>query len=139
MLDCWKQGRLTLLDGDAQVLPGIRVVAAHNTHTLGSQYVVVDQSPDDLFVLSGDTVTTYENLEGQDGNGEFIPIGLASGSITECLLTMEEMFQLVAGDIPKIIPFHEYKLWERYPSREFDDGLHLAEIFLRPGDASLLQ
>lgn len=139
MLAFWKEGRLTLLDGDAQVLPGIRVVAAHDTHTLGSQYVVIDQSPSDLFVLSGDNVTTYENLEGQDGNGEFIPIGLASGSITECLLTMEEMFQLVRGNIPKIIPFHENKLWDRYPSKEFEDGLHLAEIALRPGDTSLVR
>ncbi|GAC1608888.1 MAG: N-acyl homoserine lactonase family protein [Mycobacteriales bacterium] len=138
LLDCWKEGRLTLLDGDAQVLPGIRVVSSHDTHTLGSQYVVIDQPTSDCFVLSGDNVTTYENLEGQDGNGEFIPIGLASGSITKCLLTMEEMFQLVRGDIPKILPFHENKLWDRYPSRQFDDGLHLAEIFLRDGERSRL-
>ena len=138
LMGCWKEGRLTLVDGDREILPGVTVVAAPDTHTLGSQFVVIDQSPAERFILSGDNVTTYENLEGQDGNGQFIPIGLATGSQTECLLTMEKMYQLVAGEIPRIIPFHENKLWERYPSREFEDGLHLAEIWLRPGDASLL-
>jgi len=38
------------------------------------------------------------------------------------------MLSAVDGDTRRIVPFHEGRLWERFPSREFADGLHLAEI-----------
>lgn len=131
-------GTLTLLEGDAEVLPGVRCLSAKDTHTLGSQYVVVDDGRGGRWVLAGDNVYVWENLEGEGGNGEFIPIGLATGSQKQCLLTMEEMYQTVGGHTTNILPFHEQHLWDRFPSRLYDDGLHVAEVSLRPGDKSVL-
>ena len=138
LVERWRQGQLVLLDGDADVLPGIRAVAAHDTHTLGSQYVTVDDGRGALWVLAGDNVYVWENLEGENGNGEFIPIGLVSGSIDQCLLTMEKMLGTVGGETTHVLPFHENLLWERFPSRLFDDGLHVAEISRRSTDKSVV-
>ena len=37
-----KEGRLTLLEGPAEVLPGVRVIPAYDTHTAGSQYAMIE-------------------------------------------------------------------------------------------------
>jgi hypothetical protein len=43
----------------------------------------------------------------------------------------------VGGDAARIIPFHESRIWERFPSREFSDGLHLAEVSVASGHGGL--
>jgi len=37
-----KQGKLTLLSEETEILPGVRCIPAHDTHTAGSQYVTVE-------------------------------------------------------------------------------------------------
>jgi hypothetical protein len=133
-MERWKDRRLTLVEGDQEVVPGVRVVAAHDTHTLGSQYAVIDDGRGTRWVMAGDNVYVYENVEGVDGDGQFVPIGLAFGSLTNCVLTMDEMFQTVDGETRRILPFHERRTWERFPSCQFEDGLHVAEISLRAED-----
>jgi hypothetical protein len=41
--------------------------------------------------------------------------------------------------VGRIVPGHEVLLWRRHPSRTFEDGLHLAEVSLRPGESSRLE
>jgi N-acyl homoserine lactone hydrolase len=131
-----KHGKLTLLEGETEVLPGVRLVPAHDTHTAGSQYVTVDGETSGRFVLTGDNCYVYENFNGRGGDGRFVPIGLVFGSVERCVVTMEEMWQYVGGDTTRIVPFHEQKLWEQFPSRQFEDSLHVAELALAPGEAS---
>jgi hypothetical protein len=131
-----KLGKLTLLEDETEVLPGVRLVPAHDTHTAGSQYVIVDGQTSGRFVLTGDNCYVYENFDGRGGDGRFVPIGLVFGSVERCVLTMEDMWQAVGGDTTRIVPFHEQKLWEQFPSREFEDSLHVAELALAPGEAS---
>jgi hypothetical protein len=138
-MDRWKQGKLTLLRGNQEVAPGIQVIAAHDTHTLGSQYVVVDDGRDGRWVMAGDNVYVYENLEGLNHDGHFVPIGLVFGSVHQCMLTMEEMFQTVNGDVTHVLPFHEVHLWDRFPTRRYSDELHVADISLRTVDKTRLQ
>jgi glyoxylase-like metal-dependent hydrolase (beta-lactamase superfamily II) len=131
-----KLGKLSLLEDETEVLPGVRLVPAHDTHTAGSQYVIVDGQTSGRFVLTGDNCYVYENFDGRGGDGRFVPIGLVFGSVERCVLTMEDMWQAVGGDTTRIVPFHEQKLWEQFPSREFEDSLHVAELALAPGEAS---
>lgn len=49
------------------------------------------------------------------------------------------MLSAVGGETRRIIPFHENRIWERFPSHAFDDGLHLAEISLAGGHGSLVE
>jgi N-acyl homoserine lactone hydrolase len=132
-----KRGKLTLLEGEAEVLPGVRCVPAHDTHTAGSQYVTVENARDGRWLLAGDNCYVYENFVGPDGR--FTPIGLVFGSVERCVLTMEEMWQYVGEDVSRIVPFHEQKLWDRFPTREFEDTLHVAELSLAAGEESRIE
>ena len=134
-----KEGRLTLLEGAAEVLPGVRVIPAHDTHTAGSQYVTIENARDGRWLMAGDNVYVYENLLGANGDGRFIPIGLAFGSMERCVLTMDAMFQYVGGEVTRVLPFHEFHLWEQFPTRVFEDGLHVAEISLAAGEPSRIE
>jgi hypothetical protein len=40
------------------------------------------------------------------------------------------------GDMRGILPFHEGSLWRQFPSVEFGDGLHPAEVSLAAGHPS---
>jgi N-acyl homoserine lactone hydrolase len=137
LVQCREEGRLNLVDGGQEILPGVELRPLHDTHTAGSQCVVVDNEHDGRWVFAGDNIYLWENLEGA-GDGRYIPIGLAFGSIEQCMYAMDDMHRLVDREAARVLPFHEFKTWEQYPSHEFDDGLHLAEVSLRPGDASRL-
>ncbi|MCL6443183.1 MAG: N-acyl homoserine lactonase family protein [Alicyclobacillus sp.] len=134
LMDKWKEGKLTLVQGEMEVVPGVWVHPAHDTHTLGSQYVTVDDGRGSKWVMAGDNVYVFENIEGLNRDGKFVPIGLLFGSATQQMLCMEEMYQIVNGDTRRVLPFHEVKMWERFPTHQFDDGLHIAEISLRDKD-----
>ena len=134
-----KQGKLSLLEEETEVLPGLRVIPAHDTHTAGSQYVTIENQRDGRWLLAGDNCYVHESFTAAEGGGQFIPIGLVFGSYARCVLTMEEMWQYVGGDATRIIPFHEQGLWGVFPSREFDDGLHVAELSLAAGEKSRIE
>jgi glyoxylase-like metal-dependent hydrolase (beta-lactamase superfamily II) len=134
-----KQGKLTLISEDTENLPGVRAIAAHDTHTLGSQYVTVENERDGRWLLAGDNCYVYESFTGTDGDGRFIPIGLAFGSIERCILTMEEMWQYVGEEVTRIVPFHEQELWKHFPTRQFDDTLHVAELSLAAAEPSRIE
>jgi N-acyl homoserine lactone hydrolase len=138
LVQCLKEDRLAVIDGEAEPLPGVTIMPALDTHTAGSQYVRIENEHDGRWVMAGDGVYLFENFLGTDGDGRFVPPGLAFGSVAKCLLTMDEMLDYVEGDAMRVMPFHEFKMWEHYPSKEFEDGLHVAEASLRPGDESRL-
>ncbi len=67
------EGNLELVDGDAEVVPGIRVILTPG-HTSGSQAVLVE-TPSGLYIIAGDTVPHYENME-VPADEPFWPTGL---------------------------------------------------------------
>jgi len=131
-----KHGKLSLLAGETEVLPGVRAIPAHDTHTAGSQYVTVENDRDGRWLFAGDNAYVYENFTGAYGDGRFTPIGLVFGSVERCVLTMEDMWQYVGQDVSRIVPFHEQNIWGRFPTRQFDDSLHVAELSLSDGEPS---
>src|SRR5271169_3763786 len=71
---------LVLVNGDREdVLPGIDLHAAFDTHTWGSMWVTVRAR--ETWVFCGDLAYTQENLRGDDPNDpQYVPVGLATGS-----------------------------------------------------------
>lgn len=137
--DVAQSGRLRLVNGPVRdLVPGISLVPEFDSHTYGHQHVEVDSSASGRWILPGDVVYSYVNLEGLNGDGEMVPIGFATGSQENCLLAMQAMMKFVGGESRRIVPGHEWQLWERYPSRSFEDGLHLAEVTLAAGTPSRL-
>ena len=138
-----QQGRLVCIDGVMQdVLPGIDLFPAFDTHTPGSQYVVVRNDgarpSSDAWVLAGDLVYCFENLGMGVEGGQYTPIGLAAGSQTNLLLTTHEMLGQVGGDPTRVIPVHESKLKDVFPSRVSELGLRIVEITLAGHHSSVV-
>ena len=121
-------GLATLADGELEVAPGVVLWPAFGTHTAGSQVVSVTTARNGRWLLAGDNVYAYENLEGVSGDGILAPIAMTTGSAADWLRLADGMLSAVGGDTRRIIPFHEARLWERFAAREFADGLHIAEI-----------
>lgn len=137
-----KEGRMTLIEGDAEdVLPGIDVSLAADTHTYGSMYVTVrnDGSPNsaDKWIFAGDLIYTYDNLTGLDPEDpQIVPIGLAVGSQHNLMFASEAMLKSVGGEARRVIPVHEDRLKDTFPSRLTDRGLQVVEIALADGETS---
>ena len=144
MVDSAKSGRLVVVDGDRdEVLPGIDLYAALDSHTWGCMYVRVrnDGKRDsaDSWVFAGDLVYCQENLRGRtEGDGMYIPIGLATGSQYNLLATTDRMLGLVGNEVRRVVPVHEERLKDIFPSRLNKDGLQVIEIALAPGERSLV-
>jgi N-acyl homoserine lactone hydrolase len=128
----------TMPDGSAAIAPGLALKAAHDTHTAGSQLVVVENEADGTWVFAGDNVYSYENLDGLRGDGVLAPIAMTTGSATTWLDFADDLLASVGGETRRILPFHEAAVWEAFPSAAFADGLHVAEVSLAGGHASVL-
>lgn len=128
----------TLVDGVAEVAPGLELRPAHDTHTAGSQLVAVTNEADGTWLFAGDNVYSYENIEGIRGDGVLAPIAMSTGSATAWLDLADAMLTSVGGDSRRILPFHEAAVWNRFPTTTFDDGLHVAEVSLAGGHPSVL-
>lgn len=141
-VDLARQGRLVCVNGDREdVLPGIDLHPAYDTHTFGSMYVRVRNdgagNSQDTWIFAGDLVYTQENLRGHaPADPEYIPVGFASGSQFNLVMTTDEMVKRVDGDIRRVIPIHDELLKERFPSRITKEGLCLTELALADGEPS---
>jgi N-acyl homoserine lactone hydrolase len=142
MVNATKEGRLVMVDGDLEnVLPGIDLHAALDSHTWGCMYVRLrnDGKPDsaDSFVFAGDLVYCMENLRGRGGSeGAYIPVGLAVGSQYNLLVATDSMLSKVGDDATRVIPVHDEGLKDLYPSRLNKDGLQVIELCLADGEKS---
>jgi N-acyl homoserine lactone hydrolase len=134
-----ERGLATLADGEAELTDGIRLVPAFGTHTPGSQYVVVDNDADGRWIFAGDLLYVYENAEGLRGSGVMAPIAMTTGSHTTWLHTVAALVDSVDGDTHRVLPFHDSAVWQRFASREHDDGLHVAEVTRAGGHDSVVQ
>lgn len=132
------EGTLILLDGSTELLPGIAVQTAFDTHTEGGQYVVVEDPRGSFWVVTGDAMYSYDNAEGIDGSGTSVTIGFGGGSAWAGLDLIEEMVS-VAEDTNRLVIVHEAATFSRHPARTDEDGLSVAELFLAPGVASRLR
>src|SRR6266404_94791 len=146
-VDLARQGRLVVVEGDREdVLPGIDLRVALDSHTYGSQWVHVrndGMSPSrDSWVLAGDLVYVFENL-GSDGSGVGVdkiynPVGLAVGSQTNLLLATEEMMKAVQYEMKRVIPIHEERLRDVFPSRITKNNLRISEICVAADHESMV-
>jgi glyoxylase-like metal-dependent hydrolase (beta-lactamase superfamily II) len=130
--------QVTYVNGHLPVTDGIELRPAFDTHTAGSQFALVDNAADGRWLFAGDNVYTYQNVEGIRGDGVLEPIGTSTGSQSVWLDTIDRALGWVGRDTGRVLPFHEAELFRRFPSREYADGLHVAEISLAGGHDSVL-
>ncbi|MFD6279500.1 N-acyl homoserine lactonase family protein [Streptomyces sp. NPDC060209] len=106
----WRRAedRIDPADGDAEVAPGVSVVALPG-HTPGSQGVVVE-AESTRYLLAGDCIDLYENWAG-DAEDEHIP----SGFFTD-IVAYHHSLSLIEKLGCEVIPSHDPLVVER---REF--------------------
>lgn len=123
------EGRVSLLDGDAEIAPGVSCRLAEDTHTFGSQWVELE-TRSGPHVVAGDCVYWYANLE------RMWPPGYHQGNAWNLLRTYERLRRLVGADrLERIVPGHDMALFERH--RSWIAGLNpVAEVHLAAGETS---
>jgi glyoxylase-like metal-dependent hydrolase (beta-lactamase superfamily II) len=137
-----REGRLVCVDGDViDLLPGIDVYLAKDTHTPGSQYVVVrnDGAADsaDRYVCTGDLVYQHDNLHGGTPDDPYyVPVGLAMGSQANLVFTSDAILKHAMGDLTRVLAPHEERLTRIFPSRKTANGLYVMEVALSGNDKS---
>jgi N-acyl homoserine lactone hydrolase len=134
-------GRMTFVDGDKEnVLPGIDLHPVYDSHTFGSQLIVINNESagdqKDRWVVAGDNCYAYENLLGIDNCGVYLPVGFGVGNLVNMTMSLDKMMEFVGGNIERIIIGHEPKSWEHFPSWKTSDGLYVAELHLASGECS---
>lgn len=146
-VDLARQGRLVVVDGDRDdVLPGIDLRSAFDSHTYGSQWIHLRNDgatpSKDSWVLAGDLVYVYENMEHDGGvvgvDKMYNPVGLGVGSQTNLVLATEEMMKSVQYEMKRVIPIHEERLKDMFPCRITKNNLRISEICLSGNQESLV-
>jgi N-acyl homoserine lactone hydrolase len=141
-VDLARAGRLVCVNGDREdTLPGIDLRAAFDTHTWASMYITVRNdagaNSGNVWVFAGDLIYTCENLRGEDsGDPHYVPVGLATGSQVNLIMTAEEMMKAAQGDPNRVIAVHEDRLGSMFPSRATSAGLKITELALADGEPS---
>lgn len=100
------EDRIDVVDGDADVAPGLSVVWLPG-HTPGSQGVLVDTGAGGRFLIAGDCVNLYRNWEG-DGTLRHI----VGGSLMN-LRDHLRSFTRIEGLDAEVIPSHDPLVLER--------------------------
>jgi N-acyl homoserine lactone hydrolase len=142
LVDLARQGRLVCVNGDREdVAPGVDLRAAFDSHTWGCQYVTVrndlQRESAEPWVFAGDLIYSHDNLRGSDpADPQYIPVGLATGSQYQLIMTSEDMVRRAGGDYLRVISGHDEALRDLYPSRIASNGLRITELALADGDTS---
>ncbi|MCX7152245.1 MAG: N-acyl homoserine lactonase family protein, partial [Proteobacteria bacterium] len=122
-------GRVTLLDGDSKIAPGVHCRLAADTHTFGSQWVEVE-THSGPYVIAGDCVYWYANIE------RMWPPGYVQGNTWNLVATYDKLKTLVGAEqLERIVPGHDMRVFTRH--RNWLTGLNpVAEVHLAKGEAS---
>lgn len=105
------EGRVQLVDGDAQeIIPGIRVFTG-GRHTYASEYAGVNTRAGTVIVAS-DNVYLYENLD------RHVPIGTTFDA--KANLAAQDRMKTLAAETRLIIPGHDPAVFERFPKQGKD-------------------
>lgn len=128
-------GRLRLLDGPvSELLPGISIEVAPNSHSYMQQFAVIDTESAGRFIAAGDGAFSRTNFTGLDGDGALVPLGFGVGSQTDMALALDHIWTLAHGDIERILIVHEPATYEGPQAWQARNGMRIAEVTVRPGD-----
>lgn len=146
-LELSAEGRMFLIDGDLKdVIPGVDLHLASDSHTYGSMWVSVRndgaEASKDVWILAGDLVNQFDNIERDGGlidvESMYNPGAQTVGSYTNIIIAIENMMNMVDHESRRIIPVHEERLFNRFPSRVSKESLRIAEIVLADAMTSIV-
>src|SRR4051794_28993866 len=125
-------GRVRLIEGDHEVMPGLTLRLSAESHSFGSQWVEL-ATPDGPYAIASDVLASYATLE------RMWPPGYHQGNGWNLLRSYARLRALVGeARLNRIVPGHDMELFRRNPSR-FIGRNPVAELRVAPGAQSLLE
>lgn len=122
--------RLRFVEDGEELHPGIVGRLSPGGHTFGTQWLDVE-TPEGPVVVASDAAMWFSNIE------EMWPSGYTNGSTFQMLLTYGEIAERVGGELDRVVPGHDMKVFDRQPSARI--GLNeVAELRLASWDSSVL-
>jgi len=128
MRDRIGKGRVAFSGDGEEGLPGVTAFFS-GAHSPGNQWFSV-QTGNGPFVVAQDAVYWYSNIE------EMWPSGYTNGDTYGMVRGYGAIYEHLNGEIDRVVPGHEMKIYERFPSWEVD-GLQIAEVNVASWDTSL--
>lgn len=120
--------RLTLLDGDAEIFPGVRAVYIGAGHSFGGQMVLVDTAKGQ-FLHTGDACNRPENLTGTETFPFYLPnTKFGVGATIDVVRGYDKILSLVDGELGRLIMTHDDSRRERFPWHKSKLDLTVFEI-----------
>jgi N-acyl homoserine lactone hydrolase len=100
-------------------------------------YILETRRPFEDLRQVASQLDAHENLRGTNRDDpQYVPVGLATGSQFNPIMTSEEMVTRAGGDPDRVIPVHEEGLRDLFPSRIAKSGLRITELALADGEPS---
>jgi N-acyl homoserine lactone hydrolase len=124
-------GRVTFLDGDAEIAGGVNTRLAKDTHSFGIQWLEIE-TPRGPYVLGGDICYTYFNVE------RMWPPGYLQGNAWNILYEMRRIKGAIGDDLSRLIPGHDIEILARLPNGA-PHGSHVVELTLAAGQTSIIR
>ncbi len=126
-LDASIEHRVTLIDGDKDnVLPGIHVRLGSG-HTIGQQFVLIETAAGRR-LISGDCVYSRRQFTGHKGDGVYVPLNNAVGSVWEQLKTIDKMNDELGGDMARLVVLHDIERWKGLPIIKDVQGFRIVKV-----------
>ncbi len=123
--------RLTFVGDGDDLHPGIVGRLSPGGHTFGTQWLTIE-TPEAPIVVASDAAMWFSNIE------EMWPSGYTNGSTFQMLLTYGEISQFVGGDLNRVVPGHDMKVFERHRSKRIGAN-EVAELRVASWDGSILE
>lgn len=122
-------GRMKLLDGDVEnLLPGITVKAAPQSHTFMHQFAVFEKTSRGRLIAAGDLAFSRKNFPNEENGGSFVAPGFGVGSQIGMLLALEQIWDLASHDLERIIIVHEPLTYTGRNVTTEDEGMRIVEL-----------
>ena len=127
------QNQAVVVNGEAEVAPGVRIVPAHRAHTNGSQLLAVNTARGQL-VFGSDVYSSWEGIR------DWLAANIQQTDTVQQFLAYEKCYQ-IARDVNNCIAAHEPTSYtSNYPITANcwtgPNNSRGAELTLAPGEAS---
>jgi len=126
-------GKAVIVNGEAEVLPGVRIHPAYRAHTAGSQLLEVPTAIGKL-VFGSDAYSSWEGIR------DWMAANIQQTDTVQQFLAYEQCYKITGG-YENCVSAHEPNSYtDKYPltknSWEGPNGARMAELTLAPGERS---
>jgi glyoxylase-like metal-dependent hydrolase (beta-lactamase superfamily II) len=127
------RGMAVIVDGDMDVMPGVKIHAAHRAHTAGSQLLEVNTSVGKL-MFGSDAYSSWEAIR------DWEVANIQQTDSVQQFLAYEKCYKVTGGFANCVAAHEPLSYSDKYPLTKNSwvgiNGGRLAEIALAPGEAS---